>query len=572
MLSRRELIKLGLYGGSGALLSLTRDKSGALAWALKESSSNDVVLSSPLASVTPFTSKLPIPANKKPTSFSKVQTWKPVPPVLDPATTYYEIHMRPAPAQLFPSGRPSTMIWGFDPVNLGPTYIGPTLVANIGEQVCVRMHNNLGPKITSIIHHHGAHVTSLYDGSALWSQQIKPFGFRDYVYPNDDDIAATHWYHDHDIDNTGHNVFMGLEGCLFLHDQVEADLKLPGNPTDPAPAGELPFDMPLVFQDRAFDANCQLVYNPFQHNGFLGDTFMVNGGIQPSIRVANRKYRLRMLNGSNARFYNLSLFTNTGAPIPFHFVGSDGGLYSQAVQVDGGFQIGPAERVEAIVDFSGLKPGANTHVYLNNCLSQTDGRKPNGLVQNCATVPQSPGADGVGSLCRFDIQFTTPDPSVFTPGQTLRTDVPVYNKNESVRTRTWQFERGKGGEWLVNGLAFDPGPRPPAPENPRIDTNPPVKVGTTEIWQLVNGSGGWFHPVHIHRNQWRIMRRAINGTVTPLAPTQQGLRDVFVLEAGETLSVITKYTGADKVGNYVMHCHNLEHEDMAMMIVWDVAV
>jgi FtsP/CotA-like multicopper oxidase with cupredoxin domain len=69
-----------------------------------------------------------------------------------------------------------------------------------------------------------------------------------------------------------------------------------------------------------------------------------------------------------------------------------------------------------------------------------------------------------------------------------------------------------------------------------------------------------------------ILRRAINGTVTPLAPTQLGLKDVFVLEAGETLSVITKYTGADKVGNYVMHCHNLEHEDMAMMIVWDVAV
>ena len=221
--------------------------------------------------------------------------------------------------------------------------------------------------------------------------------FNDFVYPNDDDVSATHWYHDHNIDFTGHNVFMGLEGFFLLYDDVELALNLPGrnnpdNPQDPLndlpPAGELPFDLPLVIQDRAFDANFQLVYNPFASRGFLGDMFLVNGAIQPKIRVANRKYRFRILNGSNARFYHLMLQTNTGAPIPFNIVGTDGGLYKTAVQVDG-FQIAPAERVEVVVDFTGLAIG--TKVFLNNCLMQTDGRKPAGLVANCATVPQTPG-------------------------------------------------------------------------------------------------------------------------------------------------------------------------------------
>ncbi|PYY12468.1 MAG: hypothetical protein DMG69_01130 [Acidobacteria bacterium] len=452
----------------------------------------------------------------------------------------------------------------------------------------IRIHNNLSPGVNSIVHHHGAHVGSDWDGSALWSQQIQPGTFKDFVYPNDDDIAATHWYHDHDIDFTGQNVFMGLEGMFLLHDAGELALNLPGNPIDQPPAGELPFDMPLVIQDRVFDANGQLAYNPFNFGGVIGDTFLVNGAIQPTARVAPRKYRFRILNGSNARFYQLALFTNAGVPIPFHIVGSDGGLYKTAVQVDPrGFMIAPAERVEVIVDFSGLAIG--TKVFLNNCMVQTDGRKPAGVVANCATVPQVPGSDGVGSLLSFNVAFSWPDPSSFTPGQTLRTDFPVYNPAEALppvpgskpgATHDWRFERGRGGEWLVNcfngagAQAFDPGPKPPAPENPRVDAK--CKVGTTEIWRLINGSGGWAHPVHIHRNQFQILDRVDSGSGRSLGllPTQLGLKDVFRLEQNTTILLITKYTSgptSDKqLGKYVMHCHNVEHEDMAMMIVWEV--
>src|SRR5437588_2356619 len=611
MLDRRALIKLGLYGGSGALLHLTQLKSGAWGWALDEDDRDDDdkeehhhhhhhhhkgggggVGSPPMQ---PFTIGLPLPP--APTRLSP-STLPGIPIYNDGIpTSYYQVFERQAPVQIYP-GKPATMVWGFNVPTITPggqTYLGPTFVAKIGERVVIRMNNNLGPNNDSIVHHHGAHVGSAWDGSALWSQQIHNVSFKDFVYPNDDDISATHWYHDHNLNFTGHNVFMGLEGMFLLSDAPELSLNLPGHPTnDPAPPGELPFDIPLVIQDRAFDPSGQLAYNPFSARGFLGDTFMVNGAIQPTARVAPRKYRFRILNGSNARFYQLALFTNAGVPIPFHIVGSDGGLFKTAVQADsGGFMIAPAERVEVIVDFSGLAIG--TKVFLNNCMVQTDGRKPAGVVANCGTVPQTPGPDGVGSLLSFDVAFSWPDHSSFTPGQTLRSDFPVYNVADALppvpgaqpgATRDWRFERGRGGEWLVNcfnglgALAFDPGPTPPFtatnPEKPRIDAT--CKVGTTEIWRLINGSGGWAHPVHIHRNQFQILDRVDSGSGRSLGllPTQLGLKDVFRLEQNVTLLLITKYTSgptSDKqLGKYVMHCHNVEHEDMAMMIVWEVTL
>jgi FtsP/CotA-like multicopper oxidase with cupredoxin domain len=620
MLSRRELIKLGLYGGTGGILHLVRQNSGLYAWALDEDNrrkhkhehddddgrdddgqgGNGGPGGGPGGSPPPppaFTSTLPLPPVKQkvdPSTLPGIEIYNDGVP-----TSYYELYELQAPVQLFGSAAPATMIWGFDggtATPAGRTHLGPTFVANLNERVVLRIHNSLGPGINSIVHHHGAHVGSDWDGSALWSQQIHNGTFKDFVYPNDDDIGATHWYHDHDIDFTGHNVFMGLEGFFLLHDAQELALNLPGNPNDPPPAGELPFDLPLVIQDRTFDANAQLVYNPFSAGGFIGYTYLVNGAIRPTARVANRKYRLRILNGSNARFYHLMLRTDTGVPIPFHIIGSDGGLYQSAVEVADGFQVAPAERVEVIVDFTGLPTG--TRVYLNNCQIQTDGRKPSGIDTTFCTsttgVSQTPtpANGGVGSIMTFDVQFSVADPSSFTPGQPLRPDlfktVAVYNPADAVptfpgskpgATRDWQFERGQGGEWLVNSfdgrgaLPFDPGPPPPAAENPRIDAT--CKVGTTEIWRLINGSGGWAHPVHIHRNQFQILDRVDSGSGKSLGllPTQLGLKDVFRLEQNVTLLIITKYTSgptSDKqTGKYVMHCHNVEHEDLAMMIVWE---
>lgn len=515
MLSRRELIRLGFYGGSAGLLYLSGAGS-KLGWAFDSGK----LPSSPPS--TPFQVPLPVAPIK---ASSGTITVDGVP------GTLYELTMQQGSTQIFPGQK--TIIWGYDGL-----YPGPTIRAKIGSQIVVRQTNTL--PVNTIVHRHGGHNPSPSDGSALFSEQIPPNGVRDFIYPNDDDIAATNWYHDHDIDFTGHNVYMGLAGFYYLGDEVEEGLNLPGNDNDQPPHGEAPFDIALCIQDRVFDANNQFVYNPFDHDGFLGDTFLVNGAIQPRLRVANRKYRFRFLNGSNARFYQLSLSNG----MPFHVIGSDGGLLSQRVDV-ANFRQGMAERIEAILDFSTVPVG--TSVVLNNIMQQSNGRGPDGV------DPRHPTP-----LMRFDVAFSVPDLS--SNPQILRTDLPVFDPKDATQTINLEFQRSNGA-WQVNGKFFDPN---------RIDFT--VKLNSTVIWNLKNGGGGWFHPIHIHRNEFRTLSR--NGR--PPAPIEGGLKDVFALAGGDEVSVISKFTGkgnatgTDALGPYVFHCHNLEHEDMRMMGTFNV--
>ena len=528
MLDRRQLIKLGLYGGGAALLHLAGTR-GNLGWALDSGSNLP-----PSPPSTPFAAPLPLPATKLSV---KPETLPGVPLFNDGVPTeYFEITAREAPSQIFPgAGQSPTIIWGYDGL-----YPGPTIQARRGIRTVVRQHNAL--PANTIVHRHGGHNQSASDGSALFSEQIPPAAFRDFIYDNDDDVGATNWYHDHDIDFTGHNVYMGLAAFYLLDDDVEDALNLPGNDHDPAPPGEYPFEMALVVQDRVFDANNQLVYNPFAHDGFLGDKFLVNGAIQPRMRVANRKYRFHILNGSNARFYQLAMSNG----MPFQVIGSDGGLLQQRVDVSS-FRFGMAERLEFILDFSKLTPGPNTHVYLNNLMQQTSGRGPDGVDARNPTP-----------LMRFDVEFSVPDPS--SSPVSLRPDLPGFDPKQATQTINLEFQRSDGA-WQINGRFFDPA---------RIDVN--VKLNSTVIWSLKNGGGGWYHPIHIHRNQFRILDR--NGQ--PPAPIEGGLKDTFVLAGGDQVRAITKFTGAvngtgtDALGPFVFHCHNLEHEDMRMMGIFNV--
>ena len=487
--------------------------------------------------VTPFVSPLPVPKVKQPVDPSTL-SGGPAPVFNDGLPTkYYEITARQAAVQIFPgpNAKP-TIIWGYDGL-----YPGPSLTAGKSGRSIVRHHNQL--PVNTIIHRHGGHNPSSSDGSALFAEQIVPStpgtdSFRDFLYPNDDDVGATNWYHDHDIDFTGHNVYMGLAAFYLLNDEIEDLLNLPGGPGDVPPSPQdYPFEMSLVFQDRLFDANYQLVYNPFDHDGFLGDTFLVNGAIQPKMRVYNRKYRFHVLNGSNARFYQLSLSNG----MPFHVIATDGGFMKQRVDVSN-FRMGMAERMEFILDFSTVKPG--TSVVLNNIMQQSGGRGPDGVD---ATKPTP--------LMRFDVEALPT--GVRDNSQNpllLRTDLPVFDPREATQTINLEFNRSDGA-WQINGKFFDP---------TRIDYT--VKLNSTVIWNLKNGGGGWYHPIHIHRNQFFMLSR--NGR--PPAPIEQGLKDVFVLAGGDQVSVITKFTGDNCVGPYSFHCHNVEHEDMRMMGTFNV--
>jgi spore coat protein A len=512
MLSRRDLIKLGALAAPAIITSRTRAATAFL-W-----SENDP--SSP-ASV-PFQINLPIPPvlqKVNPDTLPGVQRFS-------DATDYYSITMRQAPKQVFQSG-PPTNIWGYNGI-----WPGPTIVAQRNRRVVVRQTNHLNVSNTAVVHLHGGHTPSISDGGAFTSQFVLPGRRKDYVYPNNAIGGATLWYHDHFTDFSGRNDFMGLAGFYLLKDEFETNLEAQGVlPRDA-------FDISLVLQDRRFNANNQLDYNPFDHDGVLGDKFMVNGAIQPKLRVANRRYRFRVLNGSNARYYNLSVQTGNHRQIPFTIIASDQGLLPRPVETTN-ITMAPAERYEVIVDFSQFSLGSQ--LFLNNCLEQKNGRGPDQINPD-ACVP----------LVRFDVDVDSPESNPKPIPDPLRTDIPILLEKDAVRTREWEFNRSDGA-WQVNGKFYD--------EN-RVDARP--VLNTTEIWRFKNGGGGWFHPIHTHDEAFRILDR--DGSPPPTY--EAGLKDVVNLNPGEEVRVILQFR--DYLGKYVMHCHNIEHEDMRMMVRFDV--
>ncbi|HHO68069.1 MAG TPA: twin-arginine translocation signal domain-containing protein [Gammaproteobacteria bacterium] len=448
-----------------------------------------------------------------------------IPPVLAPVSSsashdLYVISQENASLEIIPGTR--TDILGYE--GMTP---GPTIRVDANRRTIVRQVNNtLDTRTTT--HLHGGHIDPRYDGHPI--DLIGPGEFKDYDYSNKQ-LPATLWYHDHTMDLTGDQVYAGLAGFYLVDDDYERSLGLP--------AGD--YEVPLVVQDRTFAADGSLVYRDnFRGMGEFGDTILVNGTPYPRFEVANRKYRFRLLNGSNARFYNFTL-SNGGR---FIVIGTDGGLLDAPVALNS-LSVSPAERYDFIIDFSNVPVGQS--VTLNN----TGGGGMGG----------GGGGGGGGNtfdIMRFDVAREEIDDSIVP--QTLRR-VERIDPAGAATTRRWVFDRrGRANTpWTINGRPYDPeyvGAR--------------VKLGTTEIWDLVNRTG-MIHPVHIHDLQFQILD--INGRTPP--PHLAGWKDTFQLPPGGRIRVIGRYDDYvsdpnDVTTSYMMHCHILEHEDHAMMVNWMV--
>ncbi|WP_196814454.1 multicopper oxidase family protein [Nocardia sp. BMG111209] len=346
-------------------------------------------------------------------------------------------------------------------------------------------------------------------------------GERDYVYPAGQPVAML-WYHDHRMDFTGAAVWRGLAGFHLVTDEAERRLGLP--------AGDR--DLPLMLADRAFDAAGALKYPAADPSalhtagmtgkftrGALGDVILVNGVPWPEHRVSTAKYRLRLLNGSNARVYRLRADMPRGDG---HFVqiGSDGGLLDRPQRVDE-LTIAPGERYDVIIDFTGCAVGDRVTVY-------------NEL-----------GTGTTSRIMRFAVTDRVADPAVLPE---VLTDSGTPVPAAAVTTRTFRFARRDAGTphgWMINGHAYSP-------------TEPIARprLGDTEIWRLVTDLD---HPIHLHLNQFRVLSR--NGG--PPHRTDAGWKDTLYLGAAQTAEIAVRFT--DFPGRYVLHCHNLEHEDMSMM-------
>jgi FtsP/CotA-like multicopper oxidase with cupredoxin domain len=353
------------------------------------------------------------------------------------------------------------------------------------------------------------------------------------------------WYHDHHLDFTAQNVYKGLFGCYNMFDDRDTGDETTGLHL---PSGD--YDVPIFFNDFIFDADCQQVFDLFNLDGILGDRFLANGAIQPFFNVKKRRYRLRLYNPGPSRWYEFALYDGSKF-LPFWQISSDGNLLPQAIQVTS-VRISVAERADIIVDFGKIN---TSRVYLVNRLEQVNGRGPTGKVL-------TPGQ----AIIQINIGATAPDYSVDPAAAPLYLRAlpdPDFNallaRAAKAKTRTWEFSRSNGA-WTVNGKFFD--------EN-RVDAAIPQE--SEEVWVIRNPDNGWRHPVHIHFEEHRTLSR--NGVlVKPNAQFNASVdyarKDVVELNTNEEVRIFMRFR--DMKGRYVMHCHNVVHEDHAMMVRWDI--
>ncbi|MCK2214098.1 multicopper oxidase family protein [Actinomadura sp. ATCC 31491] len=435
----------------------------------------------------------------------------PIPEVARPVRSeggadHYELTERPAEAELLPGLR--TQVWGY-----GGSFPGPTIVARSGRRTVVRLVNQLAEP--TVLHLHGGHTPAESDGFP--TDLVPPGAARAYTYPLDQ-RAATLWYHDHRMDHTGQQVWRGLAGMFLVRDDEEEAL--------PLPSGER--DVPLLICDRSFAADGSLLYPALgggrpgvreaYMGGVLGDVILVNGAPWPELRVARTRYRLRLCNGSNARAYELT----TGGPITR--IGGDGGLLA-APRTARTIRLAPGERADVVVDFAAYRLGQQ--VELRNLAGEG---------------PQA-------RVMRFTVDRDEPDDSAVP--QRLSA-VEALDPSRARVTRDFTFSSGGlhgGTGWLINGRPFDPG---------RMEARP--KLGETEVWRLTSDVA---HPVHLHLGHFQVV--SVNGE-RPAGPPEW--KDTVELREAQTVEIVTRFTGYR--GRYVLHCHNLEHEDMAMMAAFEV--
>ncbi|AXG78855.1 multicopper oxidase family protein [Streptomyces paludis] len=480
----------------------------------------------------------------------------PVPTVARPVRTTggvdrYEVTQRVADVEILPGLR--TPVWGYDGLFPGPTFVGRS-----GRKVLVTVRNEL-PVPTST-HLHGGVTPPDSDGYP--TDIVIPEGWRHdphgqggpggpggpdghggqdsqgghggmkmspdawtisrqtkrYDYPLDQE-AATLWYHDHRMDFSAPQVWRGLAGFFLVRDAVEENL--------PLPSGDR--DIPLMICDRAFEEDGSFRYPALDPSltgrpgvedaytqGVMGDVTLVNGAPWPELEVDAVRYRLRLLNASNARRYRLRL--EPGAPMTQ--VAGDCGLLPRPQRLDT-VTLAPAERAEMVIDFKQWKPGDT--VTLVNTLED-------GAMRN---------------VLRFRVARRAKDPSHLP---TRLRDLRPLSASDAVATRRFDFRMTAtdgGHAWTINGHPFD---------TERYLASP--RLGTVERWRFTSD---FHHPVHLHLAHFQVEAR--NGR--PPAAHEGGWKDTVDVRPYETVDVLARFHGYR--GRYMLHCHNLEHEDMAMM-------
>ena len=418
-------------------------------------------------------------------------------------------------------------------IGINAPYLGPTLEMRRGERVRLHVDNGLDEGAT--VHWHGFELPAAADGGP--HQLIRP-GSRWSPSFEVRQRASLYWYHSHLHRGTGPQVYAGLAAPIYVRDDEEDALDLPSEyGVD---------DIPLIVQDRVLDNSGKLLYPQNMHAqmmGVRGDRLYVNGTQNAVFDARTGLLRLRILNGSNARFYDFSLSGGQTMQI----IASDGGLLERPHAVRS-LRLAPGERAQILVDLSEGRPLSLVATSPDNSMGMMGG-DGGGMM-----------GGGMMGRRRDDTEMDEPfrvlhiRPSDSSPQRKLPSQLaplPALDPSLAVRTRRFVLDMGMmGGGMSINGASMD-----------MNVINERVPVGQWEIWEIANASM-MAHPFHIHNAQFRVIDR--NGRTPP--PLETGYKDTVIVDPREQVRLLLRFEEhTDPDLPYMYHCHILEHEDAGMM-------
>jgi spore coat protein A len=488
------------------------------------------------STLTPFVDPLPIPRVLTPSGK------RANPERHGEQLPFYRVSMREI-SQKVHRDLPATRMWSFE-----DSFPGPTLEVQSGQGAMVEWANALPtrhflpvdhtlhgaeksvPEVRSVIHLHGGRTPPDSDGYP--EDWVVPGKSQTCFYPAKQD-AALLFYHDHTMGINRLNIYAGMQGLFIVRDPLEASLNLPSGK----------YEIPMLVCDRMLRKDGQLSYPVSEHPDrpwvpeVFGNAMLVNGKLLPYHEVEPRKYRLRIMNGSNARFYRFSLENKK----PFSVIGDDQGLLSAPVTVQK-IPLAPAERTDLVVDFSDM---AGTHVK---------------LISDSFDILEfrvSANANGEAS----------PLPSTLRPPLRLDPATATNTRRLTLDERMDDIQRSMG--MLLNNTPW----HMPITEKPTL--------GTTEIWELVNLTDD-SHPIHLHLVRFQILDRRrfdrfeyqtkgnlrYTGAAIPPESHEAGWKDTVRADPAMVTRILIPFEGY--AGRYVWHCHILEHEDNEMMRPFEV--
>ena len=580
MLTRRQLLERGALSGAGLVVG---------------SRAGFAVAGPVLAGATPRLRKWVEPL--------------PVPPVLDGrgGGQSFTIAARESTSWKFHRDLPATRTWGYwcDSPQAGLPYLGPTIEAtrrsndSVETSVTIEWRNELdraflpndptimgavmpGEPVPIVTHLHGGETHPQFDGTPLqWFTKDGAKGphyvTNTFIYYNEQ-RASMVWYHDHALGNTRTNVYAGLAGIYLIRDDLDT-----GEADNPLglPAGA--YEFPLVLQDKTFNSDGSMFYpsqgvtpyHPEWVPEFFGDVAVVNAKVWPVVDVEPRRYRLRIVNGSQARFYNIQFADeNSGRPLPFTQIGAEGGLLRAPVTMSA-LLIAPGERADIIVDFAGN--GNRSFIVTNNARAPypMGGRATLSQLLKISVSQRLQGTDTTTPAA--DLQLPAL-PALSAPAVTRLqhlsetldpiTGAPIHLNVEDAPYLDEQTHR------------------------PDVSTRP--AAGAVEDWLLVNTTADT-HPIHLHLVTFEVIdrrpfdvaaydpvRQAITytGPAVPAAANENGRKDTVQAHPGQVTRIRARFELPDEgtvvlppgVMNpqYVWHCHILEHEENDMMRAFEV--